>query len=397
MSKSIVIACKYASAPSEGMLTKLYYLGLYLSRQNFDVTLVRGDNHHFSDKIIKTGRVNDNFEIVTLRCPSYSRGSKFRRVYSWITFELKLLFFLKGRSRYEFYLASSPSLFTALTFSLVTMFRKNAKFILDVRDIWPLTLTAEGGMSENSFFIRILKFIERFASKRASCILSSIPNLREYYTNELNINKDHVFFPICVDEEMSVNINTKSKNDGSVLRIGYVGSLGVSNNLDNFFNAIVALEKETKIEFHIFGDGELLNKYKNICQYCDNVKFHGHIERDIVNEVYNLIDIGYVACHESQIWKYGQSLNKVLSYMENGVPILISYPESGYKSMINEAECGWFIPNLGPDDLKTKFLELGKLSGKQISEYGSNGRNWVRENRSYRSHTKRVAEYLISI
>lgn len=396
MRKSIMIACKYASAPSEGMLTKLYYLGLYLSRENLDVTLVRGNNHHFSDKISVEGEVTEHFEIITLKCPSYPRGSRFRRVYSWILFELKLLLLSIRRPRYDFYLASSPSLFTALTLSLVAMYRKS-EFIFDIRDIWPLTLTTEAGMSEKSLFIQILKFIERFASKRARFILSSIPNLQEYYIKELKIIKEHIFFPICVDVQISEYTNTKPVRDDSVLRVGYVGSIGIANNLDNFFNCVVSLQKETQIEFYIFGDGELLSKYQNTCKNCDNIKFFGHIERDRVNEVYNLIDIGYVACHDSPIWKYGQSLNKVLSYMENGVPILISYPEDGHKSMVNEAGCGWFIPNSGPDALAAKFLNLQKLSGDQIADYGIRGQNWVKENRCYRIHTKRVSDFLNNI
>ena len=67
--------------------------------------------------------------------------------------------------------------------------------------------------------------------------------------------------------------------------------------------------------------------------------------------------------------KYGQSLNKVIDYMSAGKVIIGSY--SGFPSMINEAECGEFIPENSIGDLVetiTKYCEMAPRV---------RGRDWI--------------------
>ena len=43
----------------------------------------------------------------------------------------------------------------------------------------------------------------------------------------------------------------------------------------------------------------------------------------------------------SEIWNYGWTPNKLIDYMISERPIIAAY--DGYRSMINEAECGFLL------------------------------------------------------
>ena len=93
------------------------------------------------------------------------------------------------------------------------------------------------------------------------------------------------------------------------------------------------------------------------------------------------IDIVYFSTFKSKVWDYGQSLNKIIDYMLSGKPILGSY--SGFPTMINEAKCGWFIEAENSDSLAKKIIEISKIDKKNLISLGSNGREWIKKNRSY--------------
>ena len=93
-------------------------------------------------------------------------------------------------------------------------------------------------------------------------------------------------------------------------------------------------------------------------------------------------DLLYFSVHHSKVWDYGQSLNKIIDYMLAGKPIIGSY--SGFPTMINEAECGYFVPAGNELALMDKITELSLLPSSERLKMGIRGKKWLLENRSYR-------------
>ena len=85
-------------------------------------------------------------------------------------------------------------------------------------------------------------------------------------------------------------------------------------------------------------------------------------------------------------------MNKVVEYMIAGKPIIASY--TGYPSMINEANCGYFENTSNYNDLKEKILSIVNLDKNEIKELGNNGKKWIYENRKY---SKLAKEYILRI
>jgi glycosyltransferase involved in cell wall biosynthesis len=89
------------------------------------------------------------------------------------------------------------------------------------------------------------------------------------------------------------------------------------------------------------------------------------------------------------VWDYGLSLNKVIDYMMAAKPILASY--GGYPSMINEADCGYFVPPNNVNALVSGILEMQSKKPDDRADMGARGRKWLLKNRPY---SKLAQDYL---
>ncbi|HDZ9145125.1 TPA: glycosyltransferase, partial [Vibrio cholerae] len=122
--------------------------------------------------------------------------------------------------------------------------------------------------------------------------------------------------------------------------------------------------------------------YSSKYGHLSNVVFAPKVNKDQVQAVLSHCDLVYFSVFPSKVWEYGQSLNKVIDYMLSGKPILASY--YGYPSMINEAECGYFVPSGDSDSLKDKIVELSQMPKSLRNELGQRGRDWLFTNRTYK-------------
>jgi glycosyltransferase involved in cell wall biosynthesis len=152
------------------------------------------------------------------------------------------------------------------------------------------------------------------------------------------------------------------------------------------------MNKFNNIHFLLAGSGDLKEKYQKKLAENTNVTFLPRIELNQVKYFLNSCDILYLSTKESQVWDFGQSMNKVVEYMLAEKPIIATY--SGYPSMINESGCGVFLSTQNPDELRDVFLEYSKLSKNELRQIGENGRKWIFENRTY---DKLAAEYFKEI
>jgi glycosyltransferase involved in cell wall biosynthesis len=389
---SLAIVCKYGSAPNEGVLTKVYYLGKYLAREGVDVTLIISDsNHTRTGDPVPGSRDVDGVMVRTVKTPTYKATGGKRRVWSWVVFELKVFFMLMFMARQTFYLGSSPSLLTGMTVRIVAWLRRS-KYIFDVRDIWPLSFTEDSRINTDGLAYRAFEWIERAVTRDAAWIMSSIPRLDLYNREVLGMDKPFVFFPISVDEDIVQEAggpDFKEPGDSDRLVIGYCGSIGVTNNLDPLIETIEALRDDDRFLFKIVGKGALKETYRQRLAGCDNVIFYDAVPRDQIWRFNEAIDVGYVSTHDSCLWRYGQSLNKLVEYMNGGVPVVMSYPESGYRTMLNEAGAGRIIPANDTQALREALEGFAEMSSDTRAEMGARAVAWIEQHRRYAPHVKR--------
>ena len=150
------------------------------------------------------------------------------------------------------------------------------------------------------------------------------------------------------------------------------------------FKTLVQVIKKTKVQeklnFVFLGEGGYKEKFEKELEGYNNVLFTGRVKRNQVKYYLNSCDVLFIGTLPSKVWKYGWSLNKMGDYMMSGKPIIAEY--NGYKSMINEAKCGYFIKSRDVNGLKELLIELSNKEREYLKKIGKRGVDWMIKNRN---------------
>ncbi|EGR1094115.1 glycosyltransferase WbuB [Vibrio cholerae] len=330
----------------------------------------------------------EGVKICWLKTSKYKVAKSIKRIISWFHFEYRLFFFDNSKlPTPDVIVVSSLSILTVLN-GLRLKRKYKCRLIFEVRDIWPLTIVEEGGFSQYNPFVLFLSLIEKMGYKYSDAIIGTMPNLAEHVANVCKTSKPVYCIPMGFSEEQLYNQCNIDEDyylkylSSEKFKIVHAGTIGITNALDVFFKTAEKLVSNDEIEFIIVGDGPLKSFYFSKYGHLSNVVFAPKVNKDQVQAVLSHCDLVYFSVFPSKVWEYGQSLNKVIDYMLSGKPILASY--YGYPSMINEAECGYFVPSGDSDSLKDKIVELSQMPKSLRNELGQRGRDWLFTNRTYK-------------
>lgn len=400
MALNIWYVSKYISPPGKGVVGgRGYFLMRELALMGHTVSLITSDSNHLAipPKLDANYLIQEDgsMQIFWVRTIKYVAAKSLRRILSWLHFEWRLLWLpMQQLPAPDVLIVSSLSLLTVLN-GLRWRMRYKCRLIFEVRDIWPLTLTEEGGYRSTNPFIKTLSLVEYLGYKYSDAIVGTMPNLGEHVKEVLGYSKRAYCIPIGVDvsslatpEPMSAYFEDYYFPREKFV-IAHVGSIGIANALDTFLNCADIMKEVTNIHFLIVGDGDLRESIQQKYSYLNNLTLAPRVPKEMVQSVLTRCDLLYFSVHASEVWKYGQSLNKIIDYMMAGKPIIASY--TGFPSMINEAVCGTFVPAGNHEALKWEIMRYHSMSENERDEIGSKGKAWLLENRPYK---KLALDYL---
>ena len=110
-----------------------------------------------------------------------------------------------------------------------------------------------------------------------------------------------------------------------------------------------------------------------------------------LQDILSQCDVLFFSALPSEIWNYGWSPNKLIDYMISERPIIATY--DGYRSMINEAECG-FIKAGCTDSILKELLRLKEMDKNDLNLIGR-GKIWLFKNRTWEKLMKTILVYLM--
>ena len=330
----------------------------------------------------------DKVKLVWLKTIHYKVAKSLKRVLSWFHFEWNLFFLDKSAlPKPDVIVVSSLSLLTIIN-GLILKRKFQCRLIFEIRDIWPLTLVEEGNFNKLNPFVLFLSFVEKLGYRRSDAIIGTMQNLKDHVSEVLGYERPVHCIPMGVSADQINNVSPLDTGykaqylNSSKIKIVHAGTIGITNALDVFFEAALAMKNNQFVEFIIVGDGALREHYVEIYGGLENVIFAPKVAKNQVQSVLMECDIVYFSVHQSRVWEYGQSLNKVIDYMLSGKPVIASY--TGYPSMINEAGCGNFIPAGDVPALIKEIERYAELTPSERAEIGHKGRAWLLKNRSYK-------------
>jgi glycosyltransferase involved in cell wall biosynthesis len=394
---------KYVVPPGMGSAgLRGFLLMKELAKEGNRVVVITSDSIQFAKVPVFTEsylkQTIDQVDVWWVKTYKYQVAKSFKRILSWIDFELSLFQFPKEQlPNPDVVVISSLSLLTIMN-GLWLRWVYNCRLVFEIRDIWPLTLTEEGGYTKNSILIRFLALIEKIGYRYADEIVGTVQNLGEHVHNILGYHRNVHCIPMGIDESAETELlplpidYIQKYIPSESLIVAHIGSIGIANALETFLACASEMSDHKHIHFLLIGDGDLKEEYVRRYGSLPNITFAPKIKKEMVHSAILHCDLVYFGTHPSEVWKYGQSLNKVIDYMNAGKPIIASF--DGFPSMINEADCGIFVPPGDKESLRQAILNFSSMSSEDREKLGDRGKQWIRKFRTYDVLAKQYAKIL---
>ncbi|MGB3792183.1 MAG: glycosyltransferase family 4 protein [Sphingopyxis granuli] len=391
MSACIWYISKYVGFPADRVGERAFLLLREIAREGHHCIIFTSNSSHMLarpdfDGFHKTEQM-DGVEVCKIRTLKYRGAKSLGRILSWLHFEWLLWRLPKQAFRKpDAVIVSSLSLLTIFN-GLLLRRRYGCRLIFEVRDIWPLTLIEEGGFSPRNPFVAALGMVERLGYRRSDAIIGTMPNLKEHVAEQVGASLPVHCIPQGIDETRIDAAETLPPDyvaahipEGKFL-VCHAGTIGATNALDTLFDCARIMRDDPRVHFLIVGDGDLKDHYRALCADLPNVSFAPAVPKAMVQDVLKRCDLLYFSVHVSKVWKYGQSLNKVIDYMLAGRPILASY--SGYPSMVDESGGGSYVPAGDVEALHSEILRYAGMTPAERAAIGAAARDWLLSNRAY--------------
>ena len=336
----------------------------------------------------------DGIDVHILKGVKYS--SNIKRIFSMLIFMLRVIFFKFPKdNKPEIIYASSPHLFAALG-ALILAKKNKAKYILEIRDLWPETWVQMKIIKKNGIIHKFFLKLEKYLYKKADRIIFLGENFN--YILSLVIDKNKIYtVSNGVDlEEFDKNMNSPIKLDIEKFNITYTGAVGIANNLDELLDLAKLIDNDAII-FNIVGHGPLKEHLKNRVEKEKilNVKFYEPIDKIFVPSLLKSSDILIVLLLNIDLYKVGMSLNKVFEYLASSRPIL--FYGNTVSDYVARSNSGISVPAGEILKLRDACLKLYNMSTEEREELGRNGRNYVEENFDWRVLANKVDQIIESV
>ncbi len=387
---SVVILNHHASSPDVGGGGRHYELAKHLSEMGHRVTVIASsyDNwkkkYYFSQETI-VKEYDDKFRFIWLKTKPAYKNNLFRFV-NYFDYMLKASKFNKFKESPNVVIASSvhPLAWVA-GYKLSKKY--NAKFIVEVRDLWPLSLYEDlKGIYRKAVF-SFFELLEKKYYNLADNIVTTMPYAYEYMEKKYGISKTKVkYIPHGIDiDEFDKNMRKNEEELNLQLRnvldnyfcITYTGALSKSEGLPTLVESAKHLEKFENIRIVIIGSGPEKEKLENIIEKenLKNVIMFEKQRKDLIPLILSKSNILFCGLMEREAFKYGISKNKFYDYMAAKKPII--FASSVKDSLIDKAGAGITIKPGDPVKLSDAIVFLYNNMDTIGKEYAENGRQYV--------------------
>ncbi len=390
--KVIWIVNHYAGSLVHGMEYRHYYLAQHFLQMGMKPVILCASFHHL---LMKPPR--ESFAVVGgvpylwVKACWYGQND-LRRVINMVEFSSRLA--LRGLGqlpRPDVVIASSPHPFVALNGHRLAR-KYGAKFIFEVRDLWPLTLLELGGHSARHPLVRAMAWAERLGYERCDTTVSLLGGARDYMVAHGLAEHKFVHIPNGIDPYVSQGVEglpaehdeviRRLKNEGRLIVL-YSGNHGVANALGNIIEAASLLTEEPRVHFLLVGQGPEKQPLQHRVQAAglQNVTFLPPVVRSQMPALMRVVDIGYIGLQNKGLFKYGVSPNKLYEYMAAGLPIVFAIDTS--HDEVAKARCGFSIPAEDPPALADVLRRIVQMPRDQLQAMGERAREYVRCTHTY--------------
>lgn len=392
---NILLINHYAGSDYHGMEFRPFYMAREWKKKGHNVTILGADFSHLrkNNPVIEKDfqeEIIDGITYVWVKTPKY-QGNGVGRIKNISTFMWKLRMNYKmvaDKYKPDAVIASSTYPLDIYPAHRIAK-RCNAKLCFEIHDLWPLSPMEIGGFSEKNPAIIVLQRAEDFAFKNSDVIVSILPDADKHIKERGFSTDKFVYVPngILTGEkkeapmESTIQRLQELKEQGYFL-VGYTGNHSPANVLDTMIDAAKKTTDE-KVKYVLVGKGNVKNELIEYAKANNvtNVEFLDPVLKDNMDNVLQLLDIGYIGLKKQNLFNYGVSPNKLFDYMMAARPVI--YAVEASNDPVSDCNCGISVPAENPDAVVDAVMKIKSLSEEEKIKMGQNGKDYVLTNHMY--------------
>lgn len=370
-----------------------------------DVTVLTGFPNHPTGRIadayrraFRRGLMRERHGAVIVErtwLAPFANRKTWERILNYASFAISAAIRGTFLARPDVVIATSPQLLVGLAGLWVSAV-KRARFVFEVRDLWPESLCAVGVDTRGSWMQHALKRAAGLLYKRCHRIVTVTLAMREYLIEKWGIRPDKI---AVVENGVDTGLFTPEA-DGSAVRnelgldgkfvVSCIGTIGNAHNLATVVEAAKALgASERDVIFLMVGEGAEKERVRRLVESegVRNVRIVGQQARAKVPGLIRASDVCLVLLRQSEIFKTVIP-TKLLEFMSCGRAVALGV-EGQAKAIVEEAECGLCIRPENSEELAAAIRRL-RADPELRARLGENGRRYIVRNLSRR---KTAEEY----
>ena len=381
--KTVWIINHYALTPSQGGLSRHFFFAKELTARGYNVRIFTSSAIHNTDinmigeeeKVTFKDVDFDGVHYTYIKCGSY-KGNGLGRIKNMLGFSFSI------RKIWKAYKHEAPDVIYTSTPDLLTPWRavpfaKKHKLpcVVEVRDLWPLSVVEYNNISEKNPVIVALYMLERHIYKKADALVFTMPGGGDYIKDkgwEKKVSLEKVFninngIDVEAQERQAKeNAFSDPDLDDDSFKVIYCGSIRKVNNVGKLIEAAELLKENRDIKFLIYGDGTQREELEIYCKEkgIGNVVFKGYVDKKFVPYICTKAGANIISVKQTGVSKYGVSWNKLFDYMNAGKPI-ISTVKVNF-DLIEANKCGISCEN---QDVRTIADAILKIKNCKKTDY----------------------------
>jgi len=394
----------YAATPAE-QATRDYDLGRELVAKGHTVTIVASSFSHyrFAETRLAPGQawkseIHDGVRFVWVRTSSYTKSDWRRAVnmlsYAWRAFRRGLT--LPGRP--DVVIGTCPHPFAPLAAYVLARLRR-ARFVYDVRDLWPQTPVEMGALRDGSVVTQALRALERFLFARARLIVTVLPYAGDYVASRGIAREKVVWIPNGVNLTYYQDLAPYRGGAAGNFTVMYVGGHARYQGLDVLLDAARVLQDngEETMRFVFVGDGPERPRLmaRAVELGLRNTEFRGLVPKQQLFRVMEEADAFILKFKDLPLLRYGASPIKLFDYFAAGRPVV--YACASRNNAVEESMAGLTAPPEDPAAIAKAVQALSAMPAEERSALGRNGLEYVKKHHDTRALAEKLEAVLAEV
>jgi glycosyltransferase involved in cell wall biosynthesis len=260
--------------------------------------------------------------------------------------------------------------------------RKRAAFVFEVRDVWPIALVDDGGLSKQNPVYHVFRCIEKQLYRKAQRISATMPLLFDH-VRESGSDPDKVtWIPNGVNFDRFAGFEEYGGGTSLPLVAMYIGGFGAAHDVITIIRSAAILQRDgcERFRFVIVGDGIKRSECMREAQELglSNIDFRDPIDKSDIPRTQMESDVLIACVTDSAAYRFGLNLNKLYDYFASARPAIFS--GNAPNDPIAESCGGVSIPPENPTEMAGALRSILDLTPIERIAMGKRGQEYVKNN-----------------